>query len=307
MARLGWVRARLGWFRPAPASRLGLLRVVVGVFLLATLLDRRAEVLEIAAGNRSFFHPVGVAVLLTRPLPVATFATLQDVTIALCMAWTLGLAWRVVGPAFAAAFLFWATYRLCWGAIVHDLHVVTLHVLVLAFTPAAAALSLDAAIARRIPRWPAWIPGPTAGSAQYGWPLRALSLVTVLTYLLAGLAKVSTGPAFAWASGDNLLQQIAYTALVHRVYDPGRTAPLAEAVFHAPWAMSVPAVLTLVLEIGAPVALIGGRVRTAWIVGILGMHAGIAALMDITFPYQTYGIALLSFVAIERVLPRRWR
>lgn len=293
------------WFAPAPAARLGLLRFVVGAFLVVNLLARRSEVAGIAATDPAFWKPVGIARLLDGPVPVGVFAVFQDATIGLCALFALGLAWRIVGPLAAAAFWAWATYRLSWGAIAHDLHVVTLHVLALVFTPASAAFSLDAALARRFAGWPTWAPGPVAGSAHYGWPLRLLSTITVLTYALAGYAKIGTKAGIGWARGENLLGQIAYTALVRRVYEPDRPAALWEVVFDHKWVMSAAAGLTLVLELFAPIALLGGWVTRVWIVGILGMHAGIAVLMGITFPYQTYGLALLSFVAIERVLPRR--
>ena len=48
-------------------------------------------------------------------------------------------------------------------------------------------------------------------------------------------------------------------------------------------------------------------VRTAEDINVTGdrpsMHAGIDALMGITFAYQTYGIAFLSLFPVERLLP----
>ncbi len=300
---------RLSWFPVVPASRLAAVRVIVGGFAVANVAWRAAELRDVAAGGAVAFHPVGLVRLLEAPLTLAELDLAQGLTVALGVAWTLGLAWRLTGPAFGAAFLCWASYRLSWGAIAHDLHVAALHVVALSLTPAAATLSLDAALTPFRRRWTAWIPGPTAGSAHYGWPLRLLSAITVATYTLAGIAKVDTPAGLAWARGENLGEQIAYTALLRALYEPERGAAsvLVTGALAQPWILSAAASLALALELGAPLALLGGRVAGAWVLGVVGMHVGIAVLMGIVFPYQTFGIALLSFVVVERILPRAWR
>jgi hypothetical protein len=67
---------------------------------------------------------------------------------------------------------------------------------------------------------------------------------------------------------------------------------------------------TVVIELGAPLALLGGRIRTAWAVGAWGFHVGIVVLMAISFPYQVAGIAYVCLFAPERAVDRAtawWR
>ena len=297
LRRIG-ARAVAGWFPTLPASRLGWIRGIMGLFLVTTLVQQRADWLSLGASDPGLFAPVGVVRLLGGPLPPATLPLIQGGTVALAALWALGLGWRLVGPTFAAAFLFWASYRLSWGFMAHGTHLLALHVLVMAFTPAAAAVSADAALARRWPRWPACIPGPVQGSERYGWPLRLLSAVTTLTYLLAGLAKVSQPGGMGWARGYNLRDQVAYAVMTHNLYQPELPFTLPSALLAHPGLISAGAVLTLVLELGAPLALLGRRLGLVWAAGILAMHIGIAVAMGIVFPYQTTGLALLSFVAL---------
>lgn len=295
-------RLEADWFGPAPASRLGFLRVIVGSFLVWTLLDRWTDVAAMGANNP--FTPVGLVRMLPVRLSPDLLAGVQGLTLALAALWTLGLAWRVTAPLFALAFLYWGSYRLSFGVLTHGLHLVSLHVLAFAFVPAAAALSLDARLP--VPRWLTWAPGPPEGSGHYAWPTRMLCLITTSTYVLAGIAKVNV-PRGGWATGENLLDQIAYTVLVRDLYQTGEASIVIDVLFQWPAIITVAAMFSLFLELAAPLAVLHRRLALAWVVSILGMHAGIATVMGITFAYQTYGFAFLSFFAVERLLPARWR
>ncbi len=59
-------------------------------------------------------------------------------------------------------------------------------------------------------RGPPARPGAATGAAatRYGFPLKLMSIVTVLTYLLAGLAKLRTS-GMDWVAGNVLRDQIA--------------------------------------------------------------------------------------------------
>ena len=56
--------------------------------------------------------------------------------------------------------------------------------------------------------------------------------------------------------------------------------------------------LSLAIELAAPLALLQRKLFLVWGAGVMGMHVGIAVLMGITFPYQTYGVMLLPFVLL---------
>ena len=74
--------------------------------------------------------------------------------------------------------------------------------------------------------------------------------------------------------------------------------------------MTAFSVMTIVLELGSPVALIGGRIARLWALGTWGFHVGVILLMNIWFPYAALGIAFLPILEVERPivwLRRRWR
>jgi hypothetical protein len=67
------------------------------------------------------------------------------------------------------------------------------------------------------------------------------------------------------------------------------------------------ACLTLVCELGAPLALLGGWVTRAWCGLIWGFHLAVVFLMLIVFPYALSGVALASFFPCELLLLRAVR
>ena len=133
--------------------------------------------------------------------------------------------------------------------------------------------------------------------------------IVVLTYVLAGLAKLRWS-GIEWITGDTLQNWIAIDNLRKLLFDDPYS-PIGG------WLSSIGpiwfpiAVLTLVVELGAPLALVPGRIRTVWLVLAWGFHVGVLVLMAILFPYQLFGIAYLAFVRPEvwearlrsRVLP----
>jgi hypothetical protein len=281
----GWASV-LAWLAPVvPARRLAVVRIAVGVFACLWLAGVSVDLLARAGFDPARFHPVGLAVVTGRMAPsVVTLGIV--VTLGLGVAWVLGVGFRAVGPAFGVGLGWLLSYRNSWGHMSHGEHLLVLHVGVLALAPAADALRL-----RGRGREP-------AEDGRYGWPLRLLVLITVSTYAIAGLAKLRGG-GWAWLSGDTVRLHVAHEAL--RVGLVGGTvSPLATWLVPHAWLFAVAAWGTVVLEVGAPLAALGGRVRTAWIVGIWGMHLGIAAVMGIVFTYPLSGVAFVGFVAAER-------
>ena len=65
------------------------------------------------------------------------------------------------------------------------------------------------------------------------------------------------------------------------------------------WLWPPVALLTIVIELGAPLALTTGRVRTAWLIGAWGFHLGVVVVMAISFPYQLLGVAYAAFLPVE--------
>ena len=276
--------------RPAPAERLAALRILIGGFVWIYMLANVGEFARLAAQPTSPFEPVGVARLLDGPLPAAMVWMLFAMLLATGLFFVSGLFYRYTGVAFAVLVLVWASYHSSWGQLLHFEHLFTLHVGVLALSPAAAAWSLDAR-RRMVLREPS--------SPRYGWPIRLMAIITVITYSIAAITKLRhTG--LAWLDGSTLTNHIAYSATRIDLlggFDP----PLASFVVGQSWLISPMAIGALALELFAPIALLGGRVRNLWVASALLFHLGTAATMLVWFPYQGLGFAFLPLFCVDRL------
>jgi hypothetical protein len=292
------------WYVPAPAVRLALLRIAFGAFATWYLSTRVGPLSKVATLQDWQFAPVGLAWFLVRPLPSSVVLGAVVAALALAPAVALGFRYRVVAPAFALLLLWITSYRNSWGMLYHTDNLLVFHALVLAVAPAADALSLDARRWRKQGR-----PVTTDGEhGLYGWAIRALCVLTVTAYFVAGVAKLKLG-GFAWAEGDQLRAQVAMDNL--RKVMLGREASAMGVWMVRHPAVFVPlAVLTLLIEVGAPLALAHRRAGAVWTVGAWCFHIGVFATMSITFAYPLSFVAFLPFWRVERgyeALLRFWR
>ena len=293
------------WYAPAPAARLGLLRASIGAYAFIYLLVRSPSLLSVTRFEAAEFAPVGPVALLRTPLAPLLVQLSVVLACALGAAFMLGYKYRFSGPLFSLLFLWVTSYRSSWGMVFHTENVLALHLLLLAAAPAADAVSLDARNALR-----ARASGPTPlqtdepiVSGRYGWAVRAICTITVLTYVLAGVAKLRLA-GLGWASGDVLRAQVAYDNL--RKLELGSVySPLGAWLVSYAWPFRGLSWLSLALELGAPLALFGGLAAYGWALGAFSFHLGVVALMMIAFPYQLSFIAYLSFFPLEQV--RTWR
>ncbi len=158
-------------------------------------------------------------------------------------------------------------------------------------------LSIDGArVPRARPR-----PAPT-----YGVPVRLCALITVLAYVIAGWAKARHG-GLEWVTGDVLRNWVAHDNLRKVVLgDPH--SPLGAAAVAYGWLFPPMALVSLIVELGAPLALLGGRLRQGWIAMAWLFHVGVLVLMAIVFPYQLLGVAFAPLLPVERLADRStWR
>lgn len=289
-------------FPVAPPARLGMIRALLGLFILYDVWGARASLPRLVRSGAEHWAPVGVMEWLALAPPRESVVEAGVyVTLALFVPWTLGLAFRVVGPAAAAALFTLWSYRLSWGMVYHNFHLPAFEVVIVGLMPAAAAFSLDSRIGGRWQRWVGWQP---RGAEEWtGRTLQFLTMVTAITYLLAGIAKVRGEWGWAWANGQNLLDQVGYDALYKDLLSNG-AGPLLPFLYAHPALLMPGAVLTLVVELGAPFTLLSPRLGRAWAFGIWGMHWGIVACMDIWFTYPLSFIPFLVFFPIERLLER---
>jgi len=276
-----------GWLAPeVPAQRIAAIRVIVGTFSTIYLLARFGEFRRIADQPATRYEPLGVLTWLDTPLSVTSVTALLAAAILSGVAFILGWRFRATGPIHAALWLILGSFHSSWGQLLHFEHLLVIHVAILGLSPAADAWGVDSGRA------------PTPDHGRYGFPLRLAAIATVLTYTLAAIAKLrETG--FGWVTESTLRNHIGYTASRLRVLGE-EPAPLADLVDWVPWLFPWIAAGALVLELIAPVALVGRRWATAWVIPIVLMHIGIVATMWIFFPYQTLGLAFLPFFAVEK-------
>ncbi len=274
------------FFQRAPASRLAAIRLLVGAFCVAYLLIRSAHVLTLASNPAARFHPVGPVSVLSSPLPAPVHYAVFGLTLLAGLAFTLGWRYRITGPAFALLATWVFAYRCSWGMIFHTEHLLTLQLLVVGFSPAADALSLDA---RDRP--------PPALDGRHGWPLRLLAVATVIAYLLAGIAKLRVS-GLEWMNGDILRLHVAYDNL-RKIELGDWHSPIGVVLVRYPWLFPPLAWLSVVLEMGAPLALLHPRLGKLWALGIWSFHVGVLAMMWILFAYPLSFLPFLCFFEPE--------
>src|SRR5262245_230787 len=272
------------WFPEAPASRLALLRILVGVFCLGYLWVFRLSMYTTMAGtDPALFEPVGLAAALPEPLPPWVFHLCVIGTLVANVLFTIGWQHRFTGPAFGLLLLWMLCYRNSWSMIYHSDNLLVFFALILGFSPAAEALSMDA-LSRSAPgRLPAGAATtlPAEGHWMFGWPIRLMAIVGVLTYFLCGIAKVAGPLGWSWPLGEPLRGQFAVDGLRKELLGPGLAPPLLFQLYDHLWVFTVLGMVTMVVELGAPLALFHGRLGRIWALTAWLMHWGIFFLMDI--------------------------
>lgn len=280
------------WLRPrAPVARLAAVRLLVGLFALLYLAVRLPYFADLSRLDASQLAPVGVARVLSAPLPAWATWTLALAAVALGAAFVAGRRLAVTAPLFFAALLWVTTYRSSFGKILHSENLLVLHVGILAIGAVAAPRAGDGE-------------GKGEGSVEdaeraAGATLRTMSIVTVLAYLVAGAAKLRSGGG-AWLSGDALGDWLAFDTL--RKIELGSVhSPVAVLLLSHPWLLAALALYTMVVELGAPLALLSPRAGRVWCGLAWAFHVGILATMAIGFFYPISGVAFTSFLDAERV------
>ncbi len=275
----------------APAERLAMLRILTGVFAVTYLLARLPVFLQLG-DRRSGFDGVGLAMLLDRPVEGSVVDAVVVATLLSAAGFAVGWRFRVTGPLFAVGMLALGSYRGSWGQLLHFENLMVLYVLIIALSPAADAWSLDSR--RRDDR-----PRDRGESVSYGFPIALAGLVLVITYVIAGFAKLRYG-GIDWVFGDTLRNHVAYAAARLELLG-GSPSPLAGWAVRLDGVWPFVAAATIVIELAAPVALLGGRIRTVWVLAAWLMHLGVLAFMLIGFPFPLFFVAFAPLYRVERL------
>lgn len=270
------MNAVLRWLTPeAPPERLHATRFLVGIFATLYVLVRIRYVADFSRHAPSTFAPAGIVQVLSSPLPAAMPWLFALLAIVLGGAFVLGRRLAIVGPAFFLALLWVLTYANSWGKLLHSENLFVLHVGILALA------------------------GGRSDPNTAGWVLRTCAIATVLAYVVAGVMKLRGG-AGAWLSGESLGTWLAYDALrkielgsIHSMLGPliAGSRPLLQIL----------AIYTLIVELGAPLALLSPRAGKGWVLVTWGFHVGVLATMAIAFVYPLSGIAFAPLFATERL------
>lgn len=301
MKRLNAVVNRLV-FPTAPAARPAALRIAIGLYCFWYVAQRYQLFVRIAGSDPILFRPVGVVAPLQRPVPVSVFRAVLAATLLANVAFIVGWKHGASGPAFSTLLLWLLSYRNSWSMIYHNDNALVLHALILGFSPAADALSLDAASGYRAAEA---IPaeGQDGEDWRYGWPVHLMNMATVLTYFVSGAAKVAGPMGWGWASGEGMRAQVAVDGLRKELLGDG-ASPLAFALHDKLGLYRILGIGSLAIELGAPLALADRRLGRLGALGAFAMHWGILAVMDIKFRYQLAGLIFVPFFAPERIVRR---
>lgn len=285
------------YFTPVPARRLAMLRIMIGLYAWVFLVARSGGMVGVANLSVRQFAPQGPVALLNAPLPYGVVVAIAIAAMGSGAAFVLGYRHRWSGPVFALTFLWVTSYRNSWSMVFHTENLMVLHLLVVGLAPGAADVwSLDAR-GRAHPH----------DDGRYGWPVRLLCAVTVTTYVLAGTAKLSIS-GVEWITSDTLRGLVAYDNL-RKVELGDAHSPIGALLVSHGWLFPPLAAGSLVIELGAPVALLGRRIGRVWCALAWSFHAGVVAVMAILFHYPLFGFGFAAFFDVERIGDRfvAWR
>jgi hypothetical protein len=175
-------------------ERLATLRILIGAYACIYIVLGIGEIASVASLPASRFAPVGIVRVLDQPLPVWLVTAIAIMTAVLLAGFVAGIAYRIVAPLAAIGLLWTLCYRSSWGMIFHTDDLLVLHVIALAMSPAADARALGR---------------PSRDGGHYDFAVKAIVALTVITYVLAGIAKLRIA-GLHWLSGDLLRDQIAF-------------------------------------------------------------------------------------------------
>ncbi|HWL45498.1 MAG TPA: hypothetical protein VNQ73_21335 [Ilumatobacter sp.] len=268
----------------ALARRMVLVRTVTFGYAAAWLVVRARYVWNVAGLPERRFEPVGLLTLMDWQPGRLVVMTVATVTLAAAVLATVGRYVAVAAPVAAVGMLLIATLTSSFGQVFHTEHLLVLHLLVLAaYAVATARPSADRVWGAR-------------------WAIGMLGAVTAVTYVVAGVAKLRMS-GFDWVSGDVLRNWVAIDNLRKLLLDDPYS-PVGGALAGVGWVWPPIAAATLLVELGAPLAVLVRRVAVPWVVAAWAFHVGVLAVMAISFPYQLTGVAYLALLPAERIEAR---
>jgi hypothetical protein len=170
----------------------------------------------------------------------------------------------------------------CFGKVDHWTGLLVLVMLVLALARCGDAWSIDRWLAERRARRDGAAAPTMRDSGEYRWPIQLVRFTMALVFFAAGIAKLRFA-GIAWFDPRNMA---AILIQPHYAIDRSPTA-LGLLLAASPTATALLAAATVLAEMSAPLALLGGP-SAALIVGTLfAMQLGSALLLGVhaSFPF----------------------
>jgi hypothetical protein len=281
------------FFAPDSGRRLATLRILVGAYATIYSIVRLWYLLDLSTLDDERFFGTGILTVLDKPPSASLVLPVGLITIVACAAMTVGWRYRISAPVAAVFLLCTTTYGNSWGQVFHTENLMLLHFAVLAVVPAADYYVLG----RRTNATSA-----ESSDERYGWPIKLMVALIVLTYVAAGVAKLRIG-GLAWIDGDVLRHQVAFDNL-RKIRLDDIHSPLGTWLVQIGWVWVPVGFATLLIELSAPVAFVQNRIRYLWVGAAWLFHVGIATMMAITFPYHLTGIAYAAIMPTDRIAER---
>lgn len=281
------------WFQPLPASGLALLRIATGCLSLWYVVSRYEALRKLPFNNLTMYEPVGLMQLLgTQPFSATVFDVLLWATIGFNILYILGWKFRYTGPLFAILLLLFFCYRNSWSMIYHNYNLLVLHIFIIGFAASADSFSVDAKLNRTnaiksVSHW------------RYGWPVKLICFVTVITYFISGISKLTGNLDWDWISGEAMRSQVAVDSLRKNVMGEGSSL-LFNSLYGYTWFFFSVGLTTIIVELGAPFILFNKRLVRLWVFLAFLMHWGIFFIMGIRFYHHMTGIVFLPFLEPEK-------
>jgi hypothetical protein len=276
------------WFPQMPAERLAVLRILVGTYSVLYFTARLPYWLSFSRHRAIQFHPVGLLRWLDDPIHPAVYQIFVAMAVLTSFLFLFGAAYRITAPLFALCLGVVLTYANSWGAVLHTDNLWLMHVLILALAPAADAYSFDSRSEQAPPP-----------HFKYGWAVRLMCWTCVLTYFVAGLAKLKNS-GWAFVEGDSLRNFVAMDN-VRKIELGSVHSPLAAVVLSSSGPFCLLAAGSLLLELAAPLVMLQRKVAKIWAIAMWCFHFGVLLLMAIVFLYPLTFVAFAPFFRTERL------
>lgn len=257
------------WFAPQPRGRVAVLRAVLYTFVILDILVVTTSPVELAEAAAGLYQPLLPARVLHLPAPtpvsigVLRFLIVGVTVVALC-----GLRPRASGAGVFVLYLAWMIAAFSYGKVDHDRF---------AMLVALAVLPTVGDAHRR---------DATADEAA-GWALRCIQVAVVLTYFLAGWAKLRFG-GLEWVNGASLLRAVAR-----------RGTFIASPLMDGPWILQGAQYAILSFELLSPLAFVSRAARRAFLWSAVIFHA--ATYATITISFLPHVLCLLAWAPLERL------